>query len=235
MMKKIIDLRNNNRFVLTVGGFLVLAMLLLLVASPFRNKTKTTGGEYSPNNNVAYFTNSTELYNHLGSDRFTSLQKDLRAHFNTLVTKFDQPINFSVKTVTKNDDSLSVVGSYSQKVGMTTFTVKLLNNDQMDVTAVTGKISSHDALPSNSKTSRFIASLPIYDKDYDINYLPVDKSIVVTLYSRDTTLIDRVRASIQQSIGSDKIDSAPITYLFPPDPKAQESDSGIADEGNQGD
>ncbi len=235
MMNKLNDLRNNNRFVLIVGGCFALLMLLLLLISPFNGKSKTTGGDYSPNKDVAYFVDSTELYNALGSGRFTSLQKDLRAHFNTVVPKYNQPVNFSVKSVTKTGDTITIQGDYKQKGGAATFSVKLLNNDQMDVTAVSGKVTSHDALPSNSKINKYIASLPIYAGNYDITYLPVDKAIVVTMYDRDPELIDKIRATIQQVVGADMIDSVPVSYLFPPDPAAQQTEGGIADDGNRGD
>ena len=226
-----IDKLLKNSRLLIILFFVFSTALILLVTLGQKNTKSSTGGEYSPTNDVAYFVDSTNLYKALGGRRFNYLQLDLRAHFNDIVKGYNKPVNFSVASVITNDKTITIEGKYQDKVGNTKIEVKLLNNERIDVVMVTGKKSNRDILPSNSKINRYISTLPITGPDYTIDFLLSDNTIVISIYDRDPAIAERAKATIVQAVGKEQVDKQQITVSFPSNLDTIQPDSGVADQG----
>ena len=217
---------------LLIGAYFIVGFLMIIAIVLGRGSGKTsTGGDYSPSNDVAYFVNSSELYKAVGGRRFNYLQTDLRAHFNDIVKGYNKPVNFSVTSVVSKQNAVTIEGSYQAKLGKTIIEVKLLNNERLDVTIGSGKKSNHDILPSNSKINKYIASLPITGPDYTIDFLLSDNTIVISIFDRDPAIAERARTTIIQAIGKEETDKQQITVSFPSNFDTSQDISGVADQG----
>lgn len=217
---------------LLAGIYIGVGLILIIAVLLGRGNGKTnTGGDYSPNNNVAYFVDSSELYKAVGSRRFNYLQLDLRAHFNDIIKDYNKPVNFTVTSVVAKQGTVVIEGSYQAKLGKTIIEVKLLNNERLDVTIGSGKKSNHDILPSNSKINKYIASLPITGPDYTIDFLLSDNTIVISIFDRDPAISERALATIVQAVGKEEANKQQITVSFPSNFDTSQDNSGVADQG----
>lgn len=178
-----------------------------------------------------------ELFREIGGgQRYDSLARDLFVFGKSQIDdykKADAIVGFEIKSaLTVRSNEIDFSGNYGSSKDR--ILVKLIKRPNGRLTSSiknekTG-VSIDQDLPSNSKRNSFIATLPLIDQNYTIEYLAQEDIILISIYERNQSIGDvayqRVLNETGESAGSNTISMSfppPAEYEQSPDYRATET------------
>jgi hypothetical protein len=173
----------------------------------------------------AYINNPGDLAIKLGSvEEYDSLASDLhvfaKKNFSVYNEAADRVVGFRLnKSSVKSGDVVSFSGRYGASKDRIDVKITLLKNDRIKTSITNTKTNKNfdGDLPSNSRRNQFLASLPIDEQDYRIDYFQdgVGGGVTVTYYVRNRALTEVVYKKIVEAMGEEEAKKLTIKATFP--------------------
>ncbi len=200
---------SNRKLIAIVAGLL----LLFLLGSVFSNLGSggdTTAPEYSPSNTPAVIGNSDKLYKEINNSmQFMNLRQDIATYGRLSIPSYynnpETMVSFTTTGAFELNDSdlIKFSGSYIGSKDKIVVTVERLPNNQIKTSIVNsqngGMIDSR--LPSNSSRNQFLASLPIKNASYIIEYNQSVDAYIITALKAESGIKDQAISLIEEKTG----------------------------------
>jgi len=177
-----------------------------------------TGDEYSPPNGPAIMNNSEEVYRLVDDTQFSQLRTDLayfaRDTMETYKSGKTVDVIFVVgKSITKNNQNISFEGKFKESKDTISVSITREGKSRIKSTILNKKsrVSIDNKLPSNSKRNQYIATLPIDNDDYAIEYDTASDSFVITIYTISDTVNPTAR--LMESLGLKNLEEEKVNII----------------------
>ncbi|MFZ1323698.1 MAG: hypothetical protein WAQ57_00875 [Candidatus Saccharimonadales bacterium] len=213
----------------TITALLILFIVLLgtvltwgASSSDIDRRPETDATDYE---SQAYIHDSGNLASQLGGlNQYISLTEDMHVFatksFPVYTEDTKRIVGFKPsKASVKAAYVVSLSGRFGASKDKIEIKVTLLKNDRIKTSITntrTGK--NYDSeLPSNTKTNQFLATLPIEENDYRIDYQRTVNGggVTITYYIRDAALTKASNQKIIDAIGEEAAKNLSITATFP--------------------
>jgi len=214
----------KNKQLLVIAGLVIGVIIVTIIGARIRRPGPTTAPEQVPLNAPAFLIHKDTTYNPTGNLTADNLVRSDIAYFAhhkiAAYKSASSGVSFTLSgDPVANGFVVSFKGSFGALKDKVEVSVTILKNNRVK-TSITDKTSNtniDNELPSNSAFNQLIAQLPITTADYEINYVPSDSSIAVTLYEQSPTILDQAKKALAGKLGVpvSGLTKFQISYIFP--------------------
>lgn len=188
---------------------ILITLVLFIIGSLFLGRSEDigTGNEFSPPDGPALLNNSANLYKTMETDgQYTRLTNNLaffaRNYLDEYKRKEYSDILFTVKgAVKKTANLVSFEGTFEASSKNVAVELELLKYEQIKITVSYNKNVYFDDLPANSRKNQFIATLPINENDYIIDYSTSSNKFSISLFDTTETTRENALSRIIENTG----------------------------------
>lgn len=232
LLSRFYELSNKQRIMVIAIVFMI-GLLMVLAFIPRGVNIDRLPEESSEMNydTSANIHEGLDLLKVIGASRFNQFSRDLFvfAKDNYKQYQSDKVVGFMlISPIKQSGEFVSFKGRYGSVSNKIDISLELKNNDRLrtSITDTKNKTNIDDKLPSNTRLNQYVATLPINEGDYLVQYKPVDDIIEITLFLREPLLANEVVLRIKESVGDELTDDKyRITFPTPLFMDDQESDA----------
>ncbi len=146
-----------------------------------------------------------------GANRYNAFARDLFVYAKNNIEGYknvQKVVGFQlISDIKKSDNKITFDGEYGSSRDDYAIEIELLGNDRMKVSLVnkSSKTNDDQNLPSNSKLNQYIASLPQFGKNYDVEYIKSSDKMSIRIYSNEPATVDQAVAEILEKTGETEL------------------------------
>ncbi len=215
---RLITLFRENPILILLGICVLAASILVVAVSNNRQADRTDGDIPSPDS-AAFTLYKGEAYRPFDNNRTDNfIRADLAFFARQTMPEYDPNTNpgvvFEVKEYNKeNDKKLTMKGKYEKASGDVAVVVERMGYDRVKVSITRGDTNIDKWLPSASKRNAYIATLPVEQPTYQLDYSPEADTFIITLTSLAPGVEEQARAVLAHGLGNDyEADKIIINY-----------------------
>jgi hypothetical protein len=212
------NISKNNKLLLVTGVVFVALIGAVSFLSGGDSKKQQPSSNYFPTYAPATLPKSEKLYTSLGAIRFEQLRNDLTLVARDTYKSTNDDVVFEIADLTeKNEGPIVFTAKY---LGTPSFSLDIsatrLPNDRLGLTfkdKKSGDTSMSNILKSNSKRNTYIATLPVSQELFTIEFDATNDTFVVALGERSKAARDAANLALTTALGD--ISKEKISYLVP--------------------
>jgi hypothetical protein len=162
-----------------------------------------------------------ELYKKLdGGLRYDQLSKDLLVFAKKQYPEYASPdkvVGFDPDdTISSDGDIVKINGKFGSSNNTIYIEITKLKNFRIRTSITDQKTRANidPELPSNSKRNQLIAGLPLSTEFYTVDYKPDQDSFLLTIYSRDRTIVDASVAELATKLGATDLSKERVSIIY---------------------
>lgn len=218
---------------LVIGLIIPVIIMIILIVLSGKHSPKTTG-DTPAKDSRAYLVYQEQAYFPMKKVVSDNLFRADIAYFARQTMKIYDPnknpgVVLNISSINQNIDpetgtdsgkGIDIIGTFEKaKKEEIHINIKKLANDRVDVSIINAKSSSNinDKLPSKSKENKFIETLPVASKNYRIDYVTYDGSVLVTIGEKNPAYIEEANQAMRDGLKSENLGSLVIGYSYPTD------------------
>ncbi len=212
------NISKNNKLLLVTGVVFVALIGIVGLLSGGNSKKQQPSSNYFPTYAPATLPKSEKLYTSLGAIRFEQLRNDLTLVARDAYKSTTDDVVYEVSGIEeKNGGPVSFTAKYLGAPGYTlAVSATKLPNDRIGLKFTDKKTNDSNmsnSLRSNSPRNAYIATLPVTQELFTIEFDATNDTLVVSLGERSKAARDAANLTLTTALGD--ISKEKINYLVP--------------------